>query len=121
MRKARSKANAGDATDLDGLRSSIFEPSTHKNLRPADPAGGAPGAKAAEARTLGGKRVTAAPPAPPPDDPAEAERARRAACCVALAMGTHRRLGLQSRVHELRGRDDVFRLITEHAELRTSE
>eukprot|EP00966_Prymnesium_polylepis_P139006 3211845-Prymnesium_polylepis.1 len=75
MRTARSKTNAGDATDLDGLRSSIFEPSTHKNLRPADPAGDACGAKAAEAGTLGGNRVVTAPLAPPP---AEAELTRRA-------------------------------------------
>ena len=36
-------------------------------------------------------------------------------------MGTHDRLGLQSRVHELRGLEDIFRLIARHAGLRTTD
>ena len=55
-----------------------------------------------------------------PDLPAEAELRRRADCCLALAMGTHERLGLESRAHHLRGHHDVFRLIMEYAGLRTS-
>ena len=56
---ARTKAKAGDDTKLQALRGRIFEPAKHKNLRPADPAGGAPGAKAADTRALGGKLATA--------------------------------------------------------------
>ena len=79
-----------------------------------------PSANQAAGKAAGKAAAAAAPPAPPPASPAEAELRRRAACCTALAMGTHARLGLQSR-DDLRGHDDVFRLIAEHAELRTSD
>ena len=113
---AKTKAKGGDSSKLCELRRRIFAPAKHKNLRPA-----AAGDAAVEQRAAGSKRVAAAPPAPPPADPAEAELRRRAACCLALAMGTHDRLGLQSHVHALQGKDDVLLLIASHAELRTTE
>ena len=116
----RQAKKGGDDSVLQRLRGRIFAPATHKNLRPAA-AGDAAGDAAVEKRAAGSRRVAAAPPAPPPADPADAELQRRADCCAALAMGTHHRLGLQSRVHWLRGLDDVFRLIAAHAQLRTTE
>ena len=118
MRAARSQEKGGDGgAMLRRLRGRLFAPAAHKNLRPADAAGDA----AVEQRAASSKRVAAAPPAPPPAEPADAELQRRTDCCTALAMGTHYRLGLQSRVLWLRGQDDVFRLIAEHAGLRTTE
>ena len=118
LAKARASAKKDGGTALRELRGQVFAPATHKNLRRQD-ADVAPPSK--QATSTAPTRTAAAAPTPDPADPAEAEIRRRAACCLALAMGTHNRLGIQSRVHELRGHDDVFRLIAEHAEMRTTE
>ena len=114
----RRMREGGDDTLLRRLRSSTFAPAMHKNLRRPDVDTAPPGKQAAATAAA---LTAAAAPSPDPADPAKAELRRRASCCLALAMGTHNRLGLQSRVHKLRGHDDVFRLIAEHAELRTTE
>ena len=67
------------------------------------------------------KQAAAANPNPTPADPAEAELGRRAASCLALAMGTHGRLGVVSGVRLLVGEHDVLRLIARHAGLRTTD
>ena len=68
----------------------------------------------------GPKRVATAPPAPPPADPADAELRRRADGCLALAMGTHGRLGVASGVRLLLGEHDVLRLVVHYADMRTT-
>lgn len=65
-------------------------------------------------------RTAAAPPDPPLTEPTAIEIDRRATCCTALAMGTHRRLGIESKVRLLVGEHDVLRCIAKHAGIRTS-
>ena len=117
LAKAKAKADGGDA--LRALRGAIFAPVRHKNLRRPDADPALPQKTSITAATV--RQASGSAPAPDPADPAEAELRRRAACCLALAMGTHDRLGMQSRVHRLHGQEDVFRLISKHAELRTTE
>ena len=68
----------------------------------------------------GGAKQAAPPPPPPPASPAEAELARRRACCTALAMGTHLRLGMESWVQKLAGEHDALRQIALHAGISTA-
>jgi hypothetical protein len=107
----------GDDTLLRRLRSSPFAPAMHKNLRRLDADAAPPGKQTA---AITAARTAAPAPAPDPGDPAEVELRRRASCGLALAMGTHSRLGMSSGVRLLVGEHDVLRLIAEHAELRTT-
>ena len=111
--EARRQEKGDNGAALQKLRGRVFAPATHKNLR-TDADVLARAAKAAASA------ASAAPPAPPPADPADAELRRRTDCCMALAMGTHRRLGMSSALRLLTGEEDTLRLIAAHAELRTT-
>ena len=112
LSKAKSKSKKGDSSALLALRAKPFDPSTHANLL-------LPNARRGKQGATGSKQV-AANPNPTPNDPTEAELRRRAACCLALAMGTHGRLGIESAVHLLVGEHDVFRSIAELSGIRTT-
>ena len=116
MRQARQDERQGDSRLMHSLCSRIFDPDRHKNLRP----GGSPPQHLAKKQTAALAAAAAAPPAPPPPDPADAELRRRADCCLALAMGTHQRLGMSSGLRLLAGEEDALRLIAAHAELHTT-
>ena len=114
LSKAKGKAKKGDKSELLRLRAKPFDPSTHSNLLP-------PNAGHSEQGPTGTKRVAAANPNPTPTDPTEAEFGRRAASCLALAMGTHGRLGVVSGVRLLVGEHDVLRSIARRAGMRTTD
>mgnify|MGYP002630576956 CR=1 FL=1 len=117
--KARWKAKeGGDASWWHDLHGRVFNPDTHKNLR----APGTPAPKQAPKHGKEAHAVAAGGGGGGGGDggAGEAEIRRRAACGRALAMGTHPRLGMSSVVQKLAGVHDVFRLIAEHAELRTT-
>ena len=75
----------------------------------ASPAGPVPRGKAC-------KSTAAAPPPPPATPrPREVELARRLSCRLALAMGTHGRLGMCSPVYMIGGKPEILSLIAEFA------
>ena len=112
LKDAVSKSKKGDHVDLRRIRSTVFDPTKHSNLKLAS-------ADVDTTTTAASVAATAAsPPAPPPPgSPADIERERRRSCCLMLARGTHARYGLFSLVRKLVGNRDMLERIAMLADI----